>query len=53
MNSSDSAQRNVRFSTEFKSWKLSAYWVDTRLMDIDSSKLKLSATSQSVSIYKE
>jgi len=53
LNSSDPIQRNIRFSTEFKSWKLSAYWVNTRLMNVNSSKLKLSATFQSVSIYNE
>ena len=45
LNSSDPVLRNIRSSTEFKSWKLSTYQIGTRLIDIDNSKPKLSATS--------
>ena len=48
MNSSTYAQRNITFKTEFESWKLSIYQVGTKLIDIDNSRLKLSASSQSI-----
>jgi len=51
LNSSDSILRNIRSSTEFKFWELSKYCIDTRVIAIDSFKPKLSATSQSMSVY--
>jgi len=45
LNSSDSVLRNIRFSTEFESWELSEYHMSTRVIDVNSSRPKLSATS--------
>ena len=51
LNSSESAQKNIRSSTELKSWRLSMYLVDTGLIGIDNSRLKPSAISLSISEY--
>ena len=53
LNSSNPVLRNIRSSTEFESWKLFIYQVDTGLIGVDNSKPKLSATSQSMSVYNE
>ena len=49
-NSSDSAWRNIRSSTEFESWALFTYYVSTGLIEVNISRPKLSATSQTVSV---
>jgi len=39
LNSSTSAQRNIRSKTEFESWRLSVYYIDTGLINVDKSRL--------------
>ena len=45
LNFSNSEWRNINFITEFKSWRLSVYWVGTELIDVERSILRLSAIS--------
>ena len=53
MNSSNLAYRNIRFITESESWKLLVYQVDTKLISVNKSRLKLLANSRRVSVYTE
>ena len=51
LNSSNPVLRNIRSSIKLESWELFRYHINTGIIDIDSSKLKLSTTSQSISVY--
>ena len=39
--------------TELEFWGLLVYWVDTKLMGVDKSRLKLSTISKGVLVYTE
>ncbi len=53
LNSSASVQRNIESKTKVEFLGLSVYWVGTRLINIDNSRLRLLATSWNISTYVE
>ena len=53
LNSSASVQRNIESKTKVEFLELSVYWVGTRLINIDNSRLRLLATSWNISTYVE